>query len=111
MKIETQNYNDVTVVELQGEFTAESAKAFQDTVTSVVASGAKGIVLDLSAVIFVDSICLEHLLWLRDYCNENNRQLKLAGVDENCSTIMHITRLSQQFDAYDELSEAVKSIV
>ncbi|MBN1816629.1 MAG: STAS domain-containing protein [Sedimentisphaerales bacterium] len=111
MKIETQNYNDVTVVELQGEFTSESAKAFQDAVTSVIAGGAKGIVIDASDVIFIDSVCLEQLLWLRDYCHENNRQLKLAGLDENCSAILQMTRLSQRFDTYDELSEAVKSIV
>jgi len=111
VKIETQHYNDVVVLELQGEFTAESNKPFQDTVTSIVASGAKGIVLDMSAVVFIDSVSLEQLLWLRDYCRENNRQLKLAGLDEHCSTILRITRLEPQFDAYDELAEAVKSIV
>lgn len=110
MKIETQNYNDVTVIELQGEFTAESDKAFQDTVTSVVAGGAKGIVLDMSTVIFADSPSLEQLLWLRDYCNENSRQLRLAGLDENCAKILEITRLGPQFDTYEELAEAVKSI-
>lgn len=111
MKIETQNYNDVVVVELQGEFTAEADKPFQDTITSIVASGAKGIVLDLSAMVFIDSPSLEQLLWLRDYCNENNRQLKLAGLDEHCSTILRVTRLEPQFDTYDELAQAVKSIV
>jgi len=111
MKIETQNYNEVIVVGLQGEFTAESNKAFQDTITSLVASGAKGIVVDLSAVVFIDSASLEQLLWLRDYCHENNRQLKLAGLDENCATILRITRLESQFDTYEELTEAVKSVV
>ena len=31
MKINKQNYNDVTVVELQGDFTGDFAKPFADT--------------------------------------------------------------------------------
>lgn len=111
MKIETQNYNDVTVVRLQGEFSSESNKTFQDTVTSLIASGVAGLVMDMSEIVFIDSPSLELLLWLRDYCNENNRQLKLAGLDENCEKILEITRIGPQFDKYEELSEAVKSFV
>ncbi|HPD45674.1 MAG TPA: STAS domain-containing protein [Anaerohalosphaeraceae bacterium] len=109
MKIQTQNYNDVTVVELQGEFTSELIKPFVDTMTSIVAGGAFGIVLDMSNVAFIDSKCLEQLLWLRDYCHENNRQLKLAGLEENCKKILEITRLLGKFDVYEELAPAVKS--
>lgn len=109
MKIETQNYNDVTVVRLQGEYTGESNKAFQDAITKIIADGASGVVLDMSEVLFIDSVSLEQLIWARDYCNENSRQLKLAGLEENCMSILEITRLARQFDKYDELSEAVKS--
>ncbi len=111
VKIETQDYNDVTVVSLQGEFSAESNKAFQDLITSVVASGAVGIVLDMSEVVFIDSPSLEQLLWLCDYCQENTRRLKIAGLDEYCAKILEITRLASKFDIYEELSQAVKSVV
>ncbi len=109
MKMGTQNYNDVTVVEIQGEFTAEFVKPFNDTVTTVLAAGTSGIVLDMSKVSFIDSQCLEQLLWLRDYCDENNRQFKLAGLDEYCRKILEITRLLPQLEVYDELAQAVKS--
>ena len=58
-----------------------------------------------------DGAGLEQLLWLRDYCHENTRQLKLAALDESCAKIMEITRLAGQFDIYIELSQAVKSFV
>jgi anti-anti-sigma factor len=109
MKITTQNYDDVTVVELQGEFSGEFAKPFVDTISSIVASAVSGIVLDVTKVSFIDSQCLEQMLWLRDYCDENNRQLKIAGLDENCHKILEITRLLPLFDNYQELTEAVKS--
>ncbi len=109
MKMGTQNYNDVTVVEIQGEFTAEFVKPFNDTVTTVLTAGTSGIVLDMSKVSFIDSQCLEQLLWPRDYCDENNRQFKLAGLDEYCRKILEITRLLPQLEVYDELAQAVKS--
>ena len=109
MKIRTQDYENVTVVELQGELEVESADLFHDTVTDVVGTQKTGIVLDMSNIGFIDSKGLEQLLWARDYCSENNCQLRLAGLDENCLKILEVTRLENQFEHYTELTEAVKS--
>ena len=109
MRVKTQDYNDVTVVELQGELDGDFAELFQKTISDVVAKRKTGIVLDMSAVGFIDSQGLEQLLWSRDYCNENKRELRLAGLDENCAKILEITRLESEFDRYAELAEAVKS--
>jgi len=109
MKVRTQDYNDVTVAELQGELDSEFTELFRNTITGIIATDKTGIVLDMSQVGFVDSEGLEQLLWARDYCNENNCQLRLAGLDENLTTILEITRLENEFDHYAELSEAVKS--
>ncbi|MBW8016379.1 MAG: STAS domain-containing protein [Planctomycetes bacterium] len=109
MKISTQNYNDVTVVELHGDFTSEFSKPFEDAVKEVIQQGAAGIVLDMTHISFIDSLSLEQILWLRDYCNDKLRQLKIAGLDETCEKILSVTRLEKQLDTYEELSEAVKS--
>ncbi len=109
MKARTQHYNDVTVVELQGELGGDFTELFQNTITGIVTTHKAGIVLDMSNVGFIDGEGLEQLLWARDYCNENNCQLRLAGLDENCAKILEITRLENEFDHYAELAEAVKS--
>jgi anti-anti-sigma factor len=109
MKVKTQDYNDVTVVELQGELDSDFGELFQNTITEIIATRKVGIVLDMSGVGFIDSGGLERLLWARDYCNENNCQLRLAGLDENCGKILEVTRLENEFDRYGELAEAVKS--
>ena len=111
MKIKTQDYNDITVVEFQGELDGESTVAFQNTITEVISKRRVGIVLDMSGLESIDSEGLERLLWARDYCNENTCQLRLAGLDENLATILKITRLESEFDRYGELAEAVKSFV
>lgn len=109
MRIETQKYNDILVVQLQGEFTGEAVKPFEDAVSGAFAARISGLVLDMSKVVQLDSRALEQLLTLNEQCRDRMRQLKLAGLDETCKKILEITRLLPQFDAYSELTEAVKS--
>ncbi|MFA5293202.1 MAG: STAS domain-containing protein [Phycisphaerae bacterium] len=109
MKIKQQDYNDVTVVELHGEFVDEYCKLLQDTITELIRRQRTGIVLDMAQVTVIDSKGLEQLLWIRDYCHENKSQLKIAGLEDNIKKILEVTRLDSKLDQYRELSEAVKS--
>jgi len=109
MRIKKQDHNDLTIAELQGELDHESVEALQNTITGIISTQKSGIVLDMQNVDFIDSAGLEHLLWARDYCDENHCQLRLASLKENCRKILELTRLQRQFDCYEETAEAVKS--
>jgi len=109
MRIETQNYNNVTFVQLQGELAADFVQTFCDTCSDLMDNNAPCVVLDMSKVSFIDSTALERLLWLRDFAAQAACQLKIAALDENCAKILEITRLKDKFDSYAELAEAVKS--
>ncbi len=109
MRIKTQDYNKVTVVKLQGELDGDLSRKLQNAVMELITAGQIGSVIDMGDVSFVDSEGLERLLWARDYCSENNCQLRLAGIDENCNKILEITRLESEFDRYAEVAEALKS--
>ena len=111
MKIKNQDYNDVTVVELHGELDGDVVEIFKNNIVDLISKNKKKIVLDMSGVVFIDSLGLEQLLWVRDYCDQNRRELRLAGLDENCMRILEITRLENEFDHYPELTEAVMSFV
>jgi anti-sigma B factor antagonist len=109
MRISTQDYNAVTVIDLQGEIDGDLADSLKNTVCETVSRRQTGIVLNMSDVSFIDSQGLELLLWMRDYCRRNQAQLRLAALDENCEKILEITRLENEFDRHTELAEAVKS--
>ncbi|NLH41259.1 MAG: STAS domain-containing protein [Planctomycetes bacterium] len=109
MRIQWQDYNEVTVIDLRGEVDGELAEPLRSAVTEIAGNQRAGIVLDMSNVGFLDSQGLELLLWVRDYCRQNKIQLRLAGLDENCSKILEITRLQDEFDCHAELTQAVKS--
>jgi len=109
VKIEAQKYNDVMVLQLQGEFTGETLKSLETETSNAFASKVSGIVMEMSKVTIMDSLALEYLLDLGEKCRDNTRQLKIAGLDETCTKILELTRLLPQFDTYTELTEAVKS--
>jgi anti-sigma B factor antagonist len=109
MRVHRQDYNDVTVLELQGELDGEIAESVKNAITEIIAHHRAGIVVNMSDVSFIDSQGLELLLWVRDYCRQNRTQLRLAGLDENCEKILEITRLQDEFDCHAELAQAVKS--
>lgn len=109
MRISTQNYNTVTVIDLQGDMDGEVADTLKNAVTDIVSKRQSGIVLNMSDVSFIDSLGLELMLWVRDYCRRNKIQLRLAALSENCEKILEITRLQSEFDRHTELAEAVKS--
>jgi anti-sigma B factor antagonist len=109
MRIKTQSYGNVTVLDLQGEVDGDLADLLKDTVAETVSERPAGIVLNMSDVSFIDSQGLELMLWVRDYCRENKVQLRLAALAENCEKILEITQLRDEFDRHVELAEAVKS--
>jgi anti-anti-sigma factor len=109
MRISTQNYSTVTVIDLQGEIDGDLAEVLKNTVNEIVSNRRTGIVLNMSDVGMIDSQGLELLLWVRDYCRRNKTQLRLAALDETCEKVLEITRLDTEFDRHTELAEAVKS--
>jgi len=109
MRIQWQDYNEVTVVELRGEVDTDVVEPLRNAITEIAGKQRAGIVLDMSDATFIDGPGLELLLWVRDYCRQNRIQLRLAGLDENCSKILEITRLHDEFGCHAELAEAVKS--
>ena len=111
MKITTQDYNEISVVAMQGDLDRDYTESLGNIISDLIRKRRAGIVLDMENIGFIDGPGLEKLLWIRDYCRENNCQLRLAGLDENCSKILEITRLDKEFDRYAELAEAVKSFV
>jgi len=109
MKIKTQNYSNVIVLDLQGELDGDLADLLKDTVAETLSERPAGLVLNMSDVSFIDGQGLELMLWIRDYCRENKTQLRLAALAENCEKILEITQLHHEFDSHAELAEAVKS--
>jgi len=109
MNITHEQYGHVTVLSLKGEFTADDVDNFGRVVKERLENDARDFVVDLEKVPFVDSAALEVLLNLRDRAHEKLGMVKLAAADENVAKILQMTRLDQQFEAFGDMIETVKS--
>ena len=109
MKVENQNFNNVEVLTVSGDMEGEFMNVLFNSTEKAVSAGRAGVVLDMKEVASMDSGALEMLLSIKEFCHNSHSQLRLACPNDNCRKILEITRLEDEFDCFDELSEAVNS--
>ena len=110
MKLTFEDYDQLTVMTLDGDLTADDVGLFRQVATQRLEQQVRDFVLDLDNVEFVDSQGLETLLWLQDTCAENLGQIRLAAPSDNVSTILRITRLAAQLECQPDIEAAIKSL-
>jgi anti-anti-sigma factor len=111
MPIKCEEYSQVCVMEVQGDFIAETAilakKSLEDHIEQ---RRIVDFVVDFQKSGFLDSDGLEALLWMKRRCEDLFGQIKLVGMDENCRKILEITRLEHRFECHADLTAALKTM-
>ncbi len=111
MNVSAESYGHAVILNLKGDLTEDSLRAFMQAVEHHLADNqVVDIVLNMEQVPFVDSAALECLLDLQDRLAEKFGQVKLVGCDDNVRKILEITRLTTCFDVLKDTAEAVKAI-
>ena len=109
MNISCEEYDQVAVVNIDGELSQDTVEAFNNAVQEGLQDERIRFVVNFEKVSLIDSQGLEALLWLKDQCRERQGSVKLAALDETSAKILNMTRIDQAFDIYNGLIEAVKS--
>jgi anti-anti-sigma factor len=111
MPVKCEEYNNVCVMSLDGDFSGEQVQtARQNFEAKVDRQHITDFVLDLEKSGFMDSEGLELLLWMKRKCDDLFGQFKLVGLDENLKKILEITRLEQRFECHKDLTSALKTM-
>jgi anti-anti-sigma factor len=111
MGIKCEQYSQVCVVAVEGDFTGESAQLLREsTEEQIDQRQIVDFVIDFEKSGFIDSEGLETLLWTKRRAEDLFGQLKLVGLDENCQKILEITRLAQRFESHPNLESALKTM-
>lgn len=109
MRVKSDEYNGVCVLAVDGDLTADAgAEVKRLAGERMEQRQVVDFVVDLERTPFVDSSGLEALLWLRRRCGEKLGRVKLAGLDDNCRTILEITRLVHRFECCRDVPAALK---
>jgi anti-anti-sigma factor len=109
MPVRCDQYEQVCVITIEGDLSAENAAEVRKIAQEHIDNKQMiDFVIDMEKVTFIDSEGLETLLWLKRRCDELFGQIKLVSLDDNCRKILEITRLEHRFDCQAELTGALK---
>src|SRR4051812_27625479 len=99
MPVRCEEYNQVSVIAVEGDLVAENAALVRRTVEQrIEQQHIASFVVDCEKCDFADSEGLETLLWILGRSEELFGQCKLVGVQENLRKILEITRLDRRFE-------------
>jgi len=109
MSVKCDEYNQVCVMMVEGDFAADNSAAVRKTAEDRINAGRiVDFIVDLEKCPFIDSEGLETLLWMKRKCEDLFGQIKLVGLDENVRKILEITRLEHRFECQKDLAAALK---
>jgi anti-sigma B factor antagonist len=82
----------VVLLALEGEFDLAAAPAIREQLTAARAGGARGVVLDMTEVSFLDSSALRELLSAEAALRADGAPLVLAALRPSVSRLLELTR-------------------
>lgn len=82
---------------------------FASTITSLIGSGERRVLLDLSAVTYVDSATIGCLMDLYRQATAAGGALRLAGVQKQVETMLTMTGAQELLEIHPDAPSAIKS--
>ena len=106
--ISEESRDGATVVTVSGEVDVETAPALKERLDQVDRSaGEQAVVVDLTAVTFIDSTGLGALIGVRKQCVEAGRDLRLVVGEPRILRVFEITALAELFSIHPSLDLAL----
>ena len=98
----------VTVLVLAGELDLAAAPALRETVGAARAGGARGLVLDMAEVRFVDSSALRELLRASTACEADGVPLVLGALQPAVARLLELTRTTDALALTPTVEQALE---
>ncbi|MEM1027089.1 MAG: STAS domain-containing protein [Planctomycetota bacterium] len=111
MKVTFEDYDQMSVLSLRGEFVGEdNSEIFRTEAQQRLAGPVRDVIVDLENVEFVDSRAFETLIWLQDACAEKLGQVRIAAAQQAVDEALRLTRLAGRFDCHEDIDGAIRSL-
>jgi len=110
MKLKHHEQYNAVVIELKGNVMGgDDTKDFNELLHKLLDESKKNIIVDLSEVKFMNSSGLGMLIGGLTTIKKGNGIMRLARTTEKIESLLVITKLSQIFESYETVEEAVQS--
>lgn len=107
MLLTEQSHRSVPVLAPKGRFDAHTVPEVRTWLNTTIERGDTRIVIDLSAVNFLDSAALAVLVHGLKHCRQHGGDLVLCGMQAPVRIIFELTRLDRAFSCWPEVESAV----
>jgi len=111
MEIQENKHGAVAVLKPVGPVVHTDAEQLKDLLLQVQQRSLGRLVLDASAVPFIDSRGLEILLEVNEELHRAGRALKLCGLNDVLREVLDLTDLSSSFEHFLDVNSAVRSFL
>ena len=110
MQLQIEERGDVTLVHVQeAKLTYPVLSAFFSEVRQRVEAGSRKMVIDLSAVSYIDSASIGCLMDIHRLLQEKAGAVNLAGLQPRVETMISMTGVHKIIDIHREEADAVES--
>ena len=99
------------MVKPDGPLTFAEAEEFKTTFLDVMRKTLGRVILDASAVPYVDSRGLGVLVDITQELAQSGKMLKLCAVNKTVRQVIDITGLTSQFEQFEDTNSAVRSFL
>jgi len=111
MNIEVRRQGNVAIIALEGRLTFnDQPRQLRDVVVGALADGAKHVLLDLSAVRYIDSTRLGELIGAHVSVTRQGGRLKLIKTPDRILELLAIAGLDGVFERFDSIEAALDSL-
>ena len=105
LEIATRTLNGAAIVALRGEIDLHSSPGLRKVLLDYVQQKTPRLIIDLSAVTYVDSSGVGTLVELKRKLDRQRGQVVLVGVQPRVKSVFEITQLDKFFEMKDQLPD------
>ena len=110
MKIAEQQAGDVTVIVVDGQVDSNSAKTFEEKLTSLFRSGPKRVIVDFKHLAYITSAGLRALLVASKLAEKNDGRLALCNMTAEVFRVFDLGHLTDLFAIYPSREEGLAKL-
>ena len=111
MKIDVRQKDEIIILDVQGRFVANAAKdIFGKSMDQVIADGWKKVLLDLTAVEWIDSRGIGELVTTLRMAKKFGVSVKLLRVGDRVKHVLSISQILPLLDIFETEEEAIGAL-
>jgi anti-anti-sigma factor len=105
LRIEVEQNGGTTVVRLDGELDLATAPDFSAQLDETTSAAPAAVVLDLSALEFIDSTGLRSILRIDENCRESGRRFAVVPGASQVARLFEIARVQEHLELISSVAE------